>query len=125
MQNELLKRAVSSAGLDSRSSANQRFAQNDFTSWTRNLIGGLGFTSVLDVCCGTGNQLVLYAERPRVKKIVGVDASRESLDKAKERLADKVESGPVILKALKMEDMFNDADIAKERFDLISCFYGL
>ncbi len=121
----LLEKAVSSKKLVSRSGVNKRFAEKDFTKWTEELIKPLFFTNVMDICCGTGNQLVLYAKKQGVDRIVGVDASRESLDKAKERLKDRVQSGNMLLKLAKMEKMFLGPDIKTESFDLISCFYGL
>lgn len=121
----LLEKAISSKKLVSRSGVNKRFAEKDFTKWTEELIKPLFFTNVMDVCCGTGNQLVLYAKKQGTDRMVGVDASQESLDKTKERLKDKAQSGKLLLKLVKMEKMFREPDIKTESFDLISCFYGL
>ncbi|MCK4793152.1 MAG: methyltransferase domain-containing protein, partial [Desulfobacteraceae bacterium] len=122
---QLMKKAVSSENLIRRSATNQQYAENDFNLWTKTLLSKLSFSSVLDVCCGTGNQLVIYSAIPTVSRIVGIDISKEALSKARERLRDGVEKGRVVLKVEKMEEMFSGSDIANERFDLISCFYGL
>jgi len=122
---QLMKKAVSSENLIKRSATNQQYAENDFNLWTKTLLSKLSFSSVLDVCCGTGNQLVIYSAIPAVSRIVGIDISKEAVSKAGERLRDGVEKGRVVLKAAKMEEVFSKSDLADERFGLISCFYGL
>jgi UDP-2,4-diacetamido-2,4,6-trideoxy-beta-L-altropyranose hydrolase len=122
---DLMEKAVSSKNLVNRSGGNQRYGTGDFNSWSNELIGRIKFSSVLDVCCGTGNQLVLYADRADVRKIIGVDLSPEALDIAEKRLQKTGSKARIILKKTGMEAMFSDPAIRSGRFDLISCFYGL
>jgi len=121
----LMEKAVSSRNLTGRVDSNRQYARGDFDQWVRSLLDGLDFTSVLDVCCGTGNQLVLFAARPEVSRIVGVDVSKEGLNAAKERLNTAQEGRRVNLKAIGMEKMFQAPEIKDAKFELISCFYGL
>jgi len=124
-QKDLMDRAVSKENLLTRAIGNKIYAKNDFNNWVNTLIKGLPFESVLDVCCGTGNQLVLYAALPNMKRIVGIDISEESLAVAKDRINKTGTEAKVLLKSKKMEDMFLDQELGQSRFELISCFYGL
>lgn len=121
-ESELMERAVCSDNLINRAEGNQRFGNADFGAWTKELLSGISFSSVLDVCCGTGNQLVLYDLNPNIERIVGVDVSEQALLTARARLS-RIDR--VMLKVSKMEDMFCDTDIKGNLFDLVSCFYGL
>lgn len=121
----LMEKAISSKNLSGRADCNRIYGTKDFNSWVAELIDNLIFESVLDVCCGTGNQLVLYASRPEITHMVGVDISNESIRVAKERLL-KIDSyGNINLQNMSMEDMPNEPEINDDMFDLISCFYGL
>jgi len=119
-----MRRAVCSNNLKERSNINSVYGTNDFDTWVNDLIDGIEFNSVLDICCGTGNQLVKYAVKNEKAKIVGVDLSRESLQVADKRLQAQGTAG-FKLNAISMEDMFAGADLIMSKFDLISCFYGL
>ncbi len=122
---DLMEKAVSSKNLLGRADCNRIYGIKDFNSWVTILVNNLTFNSVLDVCCGTGNQLVLYAARPEVTRIVGVDLSKDSIKIAKERLLKMHSDDSINLKTVSMEDMFNDPELKYSKFDLISCFYGL
>lgn len=122
MDSELRDRAVSSNNLSDRYQGNQTFGKHDFSAWSKSLIDGLQFTRVLDICCGTGNQLVLYAAKPGVKDIWGVDLSQESLDRASERIKDTAADVHLVCSNI---DEFFDTLEKDATFDLISCFYGL
>ena len=117
--------AVNSGRLRGRSDSNREFGSNDFDAWVNCLIDGLESSCVLDICCGTGNQLVLYAAKEAVKRIVGVDLSAESLGVAQRRLGDKSHTDIVELIHAKMDEAFVHSSICGTKFDLISCFYGL
>lgn len=117
--------AVSSDNLSGRAAANKEFGGADFDGWMTSLVAGLDCTRVLDLCCGTGNQLLLYAERPECSSIVGVDLSAQSLDTAASRLKDSGYSGSLDFNNTKMENVFDAPDIADQSFTLISCCYGL
>jgi SAM-dependent methyltransferase len=121
---QLMDRAVCSNHLSERSNINSNYGINDFDAWVDGLIGALKFSSVLDICCGTGNQLVKYAGINKKTKIIGVDLSKESLQVADKRLQ-ALEAESFTLKAVSMEDMFADAELMGLKYDLISCFYGL
>lgn len=127
MENDkkLMERAIKSGNLQERANGNKKYGSSDFSGWTREQIDKLQFQTVLDICCGTGNQLALYAERAEVTDMVGVDLSKESLQMASERLKDLGFKGNVKLLDCPMEEMFSVKQIANLKFDLISCFYGL
>lgn len=125
MKDSVKKLAVNSGGLRGRSDSNRQFGSNDFDAWVNGLIDGLEFSSVLDICCGTGNQLVLYAAKEAVKRIVGVDLSAESLAVAQERLEKNGRADIVELIHTKMDEAFMHCSMCEAKFDLVSCFYGL
>ena len=120
-----MARAIRSENLQERARDNQRFGRADFDGWVNGLMNSLKFRSVLDVCCGTGNQLVKYADIPSVEKIIGIDLSEESLDRAQDRLEECQDNMDIALIPVGMEEMFGEPSLANQTFDLISCFYGL
>ena len=122
---QLMEKAVNPDNLANRAGANRMFAKNDFNKWVEGTLGKLSPASVLDVCCGTGNQLVLYAARPAIDRLVGVDVSREALDAARARLDNTATQARISLIDIRMEEMFAHPGIKDEHFDVISCFYGL
>ncbi|MBF0328714.1 MAG: methyltransferase domain-containing protein [Nitrospirae bacterium] len=121
---ELMHSATSTPNLKQRSEVNKNYGTNDFDGWVDCLINKIQFTSILDICCGTGNQLLKYAANNRNVLLIGVDISQESLQAADSRLRSIGATG-YILKKVAMEDMFDDHEISNQKFDLISCFYGL
>lgn len=125
MKNDLMSAAVSSDNLQVRAQGNKKFSSNDFDEWTDKLINELSFDTVLDLCCGTGNQLVKYSNINNVKKLVGVDLSEESLLLAEKRVKNINENIDLSLKKLPLDAMFEDEELKDSQFDLISCFYGL
>lgn len=122
---QLIAKATSSKNLIGRAAGNRLYAKKDFSLWVSTLLDKISFSSVFDVCCGTGNQLILYAARPDVTSIVGVDISKEALGVAKERLEKTGTTARITLKEIKMEEMFSDSQLKNMCFDLVSCFYGL
>lgn len=118
-ESELMKRAVCSKNLINRAKGNKRYAKADFSSWTRGLLSGISFSSALDVCCGTGNQLVLFASMPGISYISGVDISKKSLNIARKRLMEIKTDAHVILKPARMEEMFSDIDFKDYSFDFM------
>jgi ubiquinone/menaquinone biosynthesis C-methylase UbiE len=121
----LMDAAVSSSNLSGRVAANKAFAGADFDGWMHALVAELNCNQVLDLCCGTGNQLLLYAGRPECSRIVGVDLSVDSLDTAARRLEEAGYAGSLDLTNTGMEQVFEAPDIAEESFTLTSCCYGL
>jgi len=120
----LMQRAISTENLKERVNINHNYGTNNFDIWVDSLLDKIVYTSVLDICCGTGNQLLKYAKRNKTAHIIGVDISNESLITADKRLQSIGASG-YKLKSISMEKMFDDVDIKDSKFDLISCFYGL
>ena len=117
--------ATNSASLTTRAESNRRFGGADFEVWVQELLASIDFTRVLDLCCGTGNQLVLYAARPGIEQLVGVDASTSALARAEERLGEMSSANWAVLECVGMDDAFACPSIQHARFDLASCFYGL
>ena len=125
LDKKLARRATHSKGLQDRIEANRQFATANFPGWVDSILENLPFSSVADFCCGTGNQLVLYAERSGVDRLVGVDLSTDSLAIARNRLEEKSDNDRTLLLAEQMDKVFSSSVLADEKFDLISCFYGL
>ena len=98
--------------LTDRIEANKQ-SSDSFDEWTRGLLEGVKFNSVLDICCGTGKQLAIYSDMG-IADITGVDIAQESLNVAKGSVPG------VTLKCCPMETAFDG-----KKYDLISCFYGL
>ena len=124
-RDEFDKAAVSSTNLAGRIDANQRFAGADFEGWMRGLIAGLDTGRVLDICCGTGNQLVLYAAKPDCSELFGIDRSADSLDAARQRVSTTGFTGALDLRSGDMDECFDQPGIRDAAYDLISCCYGL
>lgn len=120
-----LEKVTKTSNLQNRVDANLKYAGEDFWKWMSGLTSGLRFQSVLDVCCGTGNQLVLYAKNPSVTRIIGVDVSASSLAVASGRLNLFAQTKQIDLVPVGMEEMFSAPALKGKKFDLISCFYGL
>ena len=116
----LLDLAASSQNLQNRAAGNQRFASADFSAWVNSLFDNYPMNSVLDICCGTGNQLVIYAEKS-VESITGLDISAQSIEKAQQRLESY--QGELTLVASAMEDYLSATPSNSKNF--ISSFYGL
>lgn len=89
------------------------------------MLSRLAFASVLDLCCGTGNQLLEFASRPGVKHIAGVDLSAEALGAAKSRLSKIRSSAEIILECAAIDEAFERLTVTGRQYDLVSCFYGL
>ena len=118
-------RAVDTTCLTARSQLNQRFGTADFGAWTQNLISSLPSGQILDLCCGTGNQLVLYASRSDCKSLIGLDSSTDSLAIAQDRLKALPSVVDTSFVCTELDDAFLHPDLAHSQFDVIECFYGL
>ena len=121
---QLMERATSTKNLNERANVNQQYGTGDFAGWIDSLLDRITFSTVLDVCCGTGNQLVKYAARNREAALTGADISEKSLAIADKRLKEQG-FDRYRLKAGSMEDLFQDEEVRRQHYDLISCFYGL
>lgn len=121
----LMKRATSSVNLKRRSSINDKYAVNNFDGFITDILNNIKFKSALDICCGTGNQIMHYIEIPHIQEVVGIDISSESLNTARERIKGNKNENKVQFICTPMEEMFSDQGINQKNFDLISCHYGL
>jgi len=119
------ERAVDSDCLTVRAEGNRRYGSADFEGWVMSLLGTLSFARVLDLCCGTGNQLVLYARRAKIVQLIGVDIAERSLARARARLDGMGAGSRAVLECVALDEAFSRPSISEARFDLIACFYGL
>lgn len=117
--------STSTSMLVTRRNTNTQYGQNNFQGWVASLIDRLDFGRVLDVCCGTGDQLVIFGRRAGLQLLAGVDVSSDSIALAEERLRQLKLDARIVLRSCRMEEMFEAAPLAGVQFDLISCFYGL
>lgn len=117
--------AVSSTNLSGRIDANTRYAGADFDGWVRGLINTLPGRHVLDMCCGTGNQMIIHAARPECETLVGVDRSTDSLATARQRVGETGFRGTLDLLDVPMDGAFEQDALSGRMFDQISCCYGL
>lgn len=124
-KSELFQRAINSNNLALRADINDKYSTNDFNKWVDNILENISFEKILDVCCGTGNQLIKYIQNLDVTDIVGVDISSESLKASEKRLKEFNSNRNIHLINSMMENMFNNSILNNMKFDLISCFYGL
>lgn len=125
MDKKVFVDAVNSDFLKTRYLINKKLGSSDFDGWVHSIVDGMKFSSVLDICCGTGNQLIMYAGRNKIPTIIGVDISAESLLVAEERLVRFGEIEKVTLIEGKMDETFSFTEVSGKKLDLISCFYGL
>jgi len=117
---DLLNLATSSQSLQNRASSNQQFSSSDFNGWVTSLFDNYKVNNVLDICCGTGNQLVIYADKS-VESITGLDVSAQSIEKSQQRL-EKYDGNLTLVTASMEEYLATNPDDSK---DFISSFYGL
>ncbi|KKQ33506.1 MAG: hypothetical protein US49_C0001G0186 [candidate division TM6 bacterium GW2011_GWF2_37_49] len=120
--NEILDKATNSHNLAERIKKNTQGTEDIFSSWTDSLFVSLNYSNVLDICCGTGNQIVKYATNKKVKNITGIDISEGSLNFSLSRLSELNSTAMIDLKNISMDLFFEKRH---QKYDLISCFYGL
>jgi len=119
------ERIANSDNLQTRARTNNLYASNNFDAWVDEILSSLSYTSVLDICCGTGNQLVKFAISKNIKKVIGVDISQPSLDVAQQRVKELGGQFDFSVKNRSIDTLFSDPEFASTRFDIVSCFYGL
>lgn len=119
------ERIINSDNLQTRAMGNTLFSGNNFDAWVDEILSSLPCTSVLDICCGTGNQLVKFAKNKNIKKLVGVDLSQASLDTAQHRVEELATQLDFAVKNISIDVLFSDPELDTNQFDLVSCFYGL
>ena len=118
-------RSINSEFLTVRAEGNKRYGKADFEGWVRSLLDSLHFSRVLDLCCGTGNQLVLYAQRPNIEQLTGVDIAERSLIQARARLDGMGVGTLAKLECVAIDEAFSRPSISEAQYDLAACFYGL
>jgi len=111
---------TSSTSLSGRLDSNARYSTRDLNQWILTFVQPTKYQRVLDVCCGTGKQLLEYARL--AGEVHGLDASAESLDQARPALKN-FES--VTLYHGRLEDVISLLSGLKGGFDWITCSYGL
>lgn len=106
--------------LDNRIHENKKFQTFDITSWIINTITIKNEEKLLDIGCGTGEQLIPYAELNPKSSMFGFDYSDISIQKLSKKLKEKKISNI----SLMCGDMDSLLDLVKERdFDIVtSCF---
>lgn len=119
----VLKRATTTAFSKNRADVNKQLGTTDFDGWLASLIRSVPFDTALDLCCGTGNQLVsLLGVNPNAV-VTGVDVAAESLNIAGNRVNEAGTS--VTLIESNIDKVFAVSEISYQRFDLVTCAYGL
>jgi len=111
---------TNSACLSGRLDSNARYSTRDLNEWIRSFVQPAKHERILDVCCGTGKQLLQYARM--AGETHGLDASTESL--AQVRLALQPDMA-VTLHQGYLEDVLDAFPGEREHFDWITCTYGL
>lgn len=116
--------STDSSFLDTRLSINRKLGTNNFDEWSESLLKSLnmvGCSNILDVCCGTGNQIKKFQAILSPKLIVGVDISQESLEKIKENNR----TNNLLLVNTDIDLINVNRQINDFKYSIISCFYGL
>jgi len=106
--------------LSKRSDAHKSFAEKDIEAWIKETVQVKPGETVLDIGCGTGNQLVTYSSMLGDSgRIYACDLQQELLDKAKARLSEKGIKN-IEFHRQNMDDKFPFDD---DKFELVcSCF---
>jgi ubiquinone/menaquinone biosynthesis C-methylase UbiE len=119
------KSTTTNAGyLVGRLNINERFSKRDLNGWIQSFVPINRGERVLDVCCGTGKQLLMYlgAVGP-TGEVHGFDASAEALEHIRKSLPANT-TNAVLHQGL-MEDMAQLLFDWSGQFDWVTCTYGL
>jgi demethylmenaquinone methyltransferase/2-methoxy-6-polyprenyl-1,4-benzoquinol methylase len=103
---------------------NHIFSLNFDRVWRRRLVESAGLRpgdNVLDVCAGTGDVAIAFAERTRVAKVIAIDRSGEMLAIGKKKSARKKLDGKIHF----VEGDVLDLPFESGRFDAVSAAFGL
>ena len=119
LNKKTLKKAQDSQSLDSRLSANKKYSTNDLNQWIFSLLKIPREAKVLDLCCGTGKQSLLFAKHCHRGTIFSLDVSKDSLELIKKQHKKNIKT---VLMDL---DSIPNTPWQPEFFDLIHCCYGL
>lgn len=119
-------RETNSSFLKNRIQLNEESQQVDFNSWIFDNIAVGAEDRVLELCCGTGKQSLVLADKTRERgTLLCVDKSQQSLEVISESLRGKGYSH-VTVQPLDLDEMANFFNEQYDHcFDLIFCSYGL
>jgi ubiquinone/menaquinone biosynthesis C-methylase UbiE len=121
LENQKFREAtISSDCLSGRLDSNARYSTRDLNQWILSFVRPAGNERILDVCCGTGKQLLEYARL--AGEAHGLDASSESLAHVRASLQTGENVG---LHHGHLEDVPAAFPGQSEYFDWITCSYGL
>jgi ubiquinone/menaquinone biosynthesis C-methylase UbiE len=111
------KAATSSENLSGRLDSNARYSSRDLNEFILSVVTPAKDHRLLDVCCGTGKQLVEYAKL--AGEVHGFDASEDSLRQVASRCNAMLHHGNL--------DAIEEAlpESLRKSFDWITCSYGL
>jgi len=110
MTNIFIKKSKDSNLLNNRIRINNKYSQNNLNDWIFSKLNIKDPATILDLCCGRGNQTSEFVKKYPKAIIYGLDISQESLDQ---------------IKGIKKVCSDIDNISINEKFDLIHCSYGL
>jgi ubiquinone/menaquinone biosynthesis C-methylase UbiE len=110
--------------IQNRIELNTHYGKGDFDSWIDSIIQRLTFRLALDLCCGTGKQLVQLVKRNPEAEIIGVDIASDALEKAYHKLLQNPPRA-FSLCCYDMDQLHQNSYFQRITFDLIICCYGL
>jgi ubiquinone/menaquinone biosynthesis C-methylase UbiE len=121
LENQSFREATISSGcLSGRLDSNSRYSTRDLNQWILSFVRPAKNERILDVCCGTGKQLLEYVRLGA--EAHGLDASAESLTQVRAALKN---GEAVTLHHGYLEDVPAALPGQCEYFDWITCSYGL
>lgn len=111
--------STDSEKLAKRIQAHEKYSEYDINEWIFGILKIKDNESVLDIGCGTGKQLIPATKKTK-SLVVGVDASKESLESIEKAIGKKNPNVKLVLSS--MEDM-QEKFRKFPKFDIIiSCF---
>lgn len=124
----ILKKAAGADLLERRIAGNAGGQEINFNDWVFKGLKIKKGMKILELCCGTGAQTLLFLKAIGEKgKIVGIDISREALDILAAKIGQKQRKNALLLKSGidSLSKTLLNSGIKPNSFDLIFCSYGL
>lgn len=100
--------------LNIRSNSYKGNSSLDLNKWIIDFLKPQKEDIILDLCCGTGNQVLIYSDI--CKKVIGADINKSIIDTLKHNKKNI---------SLKIQDIDKKLHWKKETFDIVSCCYGI
>lgn len=97
------------------------WAQSQRLETVLDVIRAEGARTVVDLGCGDGDLLVLLAAEPRIERIVGIDLCRETLERARTRVAACLDAQPESTARTRAELVHDSFTETGSRFHGIDC----